>query len=88
MKTHELKVWPEYFSAIWHGRKTFEFRDNDRGFAVGDRLILCEWDPQTQKYTGDKLARSVTYTLEGPAFGLPEGKIILALGTLDLGVRK
>lgn len=80
MKRHELKVWPEYFSAIWDGRKTFEFRDNDRAFEVGDELVLSEWCPTDERFTGDKLLRRVTYTFEGPTFGLPEGKIILALG--------
>jgi len=78
---HELKIWPEHFDAIWEGRKTFEFRDNDRGFNVGDELVLRSWDPEMKEYTGDWLIRRITYVLEGPAFGLPPGKAILALGT-------
>jgi ASCH domain. len=77
---HELKIWPEYFDAIWEGLKTFEFRENDRGFNVGDEIVLRSWDPHVKDYTGDWLIRRVTYMLEGPAFGLPSGKAILALG--------
>ena len=45
MKTHELKIWPEYYKAVHAGHKTYEIRDNDREFAFGDQVILREWDP-------------------------------------------
>lgn len=41
---HELKILHEYFEAVTSGRKQFEIRKNDRGFKVGDQLILCEHD--------------------------------------------
>lgn len=40
--THELKILPEYFGAVEQGQKTAELRFNDRGFAVGDELLLRE----------------------------------------------
>ena len=43
MKRHELKIWPEYFDPVEAGLKTFEIRKNDRGFAMGDRLLLREF---------------------------------------------
>lgn len=45
MKTHKLKIWPEYFKAVKDGRKTFEVRVNDREFQFGDAVVLEEWDP-------------------------------------------
>lgn len=43
---HDLKCWPEYFAAVLAGAKRCELRrDDTRRFAVGDRLILREWDP-------------------------------------------
>jgi hypothetical protein len=43
MTVHELKSWPEFFSAIETGEKTFELRRNDRNYQVGDVLVLREW---------------------------------------------
>lgn len=37
---HELKTDPEVFDAVARGEKTFEIRKDDRGFSVGDTLLL------------------------------------------------
>lgn len=79
MKTHEMKTWPRFFGAVMSGAKTFEARRDDRGFEVGDRLMLREWDPETQAYTGASLGRYVTYILRGTEHVAP-GFCILALG--------
>lgn len=44
MKEHRLKTLPEHFVAVAAGEKTAELRKDDRGYAVGDRVILVEWD--------------------------------------------
>lgn len=75
-KWHRLKTWPPYFEATLRGDKGFELRFNDRGFKIGDYLILEEWDPKTKKYSGRVLSRTIVYMLSG-AFGLPENQIIL-----------
>lgn len=70
MKTHYLKTWPEPFAAIVDGRKTFEVRVNDRGFEVGDRIVLQEYEPGSAEFTGAYVSADVTYMLQG-VFGLP-----------------
>lgn len=78
VKTHNLKSWPEYFSASMFGAKPFEVRINDRDYKVGDILQLEEWNPETKLYTGRRLTRQVSYIME-PAFGMPENLIVMAL---------
>ncbi|MCX7610250.1 MAG: DUF3850 domain-containing protein [Ignavibacterium sp.] len=40
MAVHKLKIYPEFFKEVCSGKKTFEIRKNDRGFQVGDILLL------------------------------------------------
>lgn len=42
---HEIKSWPQNFADALTGRKTFEIRKDDRPYATGDTVILCEFDP-------------------------------------------
>ena len=76
---HALKTWPEYFRAIANGSKTFEIRKADRPFAVGDTLVLREFDPETGEYTEFVLCRTITYILNGGQFGIESGYVVLGL---------
>ena len=69
--THELRTWPGYYHAVADGRKTFEIQRADREFAVGDVLLLREYDPRTAAYTGRRLERKVTYILDAREFLQP-----------------
>lgn len=94
MKVHELKVWPQYFRNVLDGSKTFEFRKDDRGFEVGDTLILKEFEPgridysvapeivEESRYTGRIIKKTITYIFKGgiPGCRLRQGLVILALG--------
>jgi ASC-1-like (ASCH) protein len=74
--THELKCHVEYFDAIEDGRKTFEIRRNDRGFAVGDFLLLRAYDPIADDYTGLDLVVGVTYITD---YGQPHGQVVMGI---------
>lgn len=50
---HDLKIWPQYFSRAADGCKTFEVRKNDRGFQMGDEVVLHEWDLIDALISGD-----------------------------------
>ena len=36
--THNIKLREEFCDAVYEGRKTFEIRNNDRGYQVGDYI--------------------------------------------------
>jgi hypothetical protein len=77
MKTHELKVVPEFFDAIDRGDKTFESRFDDRGFEVGDSLHLREWTADGG-YTGRAITEGVAYILRGEQWGVMPGFACMA----------
>lgn len=79
MMEHVLRCWAEPFSAIWDGRKTFEFRLNDRAYSEGDTVILREWDQVQEFYTGRELMARVGYIICGPEWAIPSGYTILSL---------
>lgn len=78
-ETHELKVWPEYYSALIDGSKTFEHRFDDRGFKVGDVLDLRCYNPDSGHYSGRRSRWRVTYILRGPAWGVREGYVVMSV---------
>lgn len=69
MRVHNLKIWPEFFEPIARHKKTFEFRVNDRAFQVGDILVLQEYDPDTDDYTGREITAFVPYLMDVEELG-------------------
>jgi hypothetical protein len=96
MATHEFKTWPDQFQAIIEHRKRFEWRRDDREprVEVGDYLHLREWRPSLHApfsvglYTGRSISTRVTYTLRGPAFGMPDGYVVMSLGEVTVYPRE
>ena len=60
---HELKVNTLFFPYLITDLKCYEIRKNDRDYRVGDVLILKEWDPDGEKFTGRLCTREVVYML-------------------------
>lgn len=93
MKIHELKTDKHPFSDAWDGAKSFEIREDDRGFQVGDTLLLRETYNSAEEmvkgapldYTGRELRLIVTHKLTG--YGLLDGwccmsvRVVLAYDT-------
>jgi len=59
---HDLKCYPDPFTALLDGRKTCELRRDDRGYMVGHRLDLREFDPSTG-YSGRRLVVTVEHII-------------------------
>lgn len=80
--THDLKIHPVPFAAVCSGLKAFEIRRDDRGFQVGDGLLLREWDPLARTYTGEEVRRTIAYigrNCEACLGGLADGYVVLGL---------
>lgn len=82
MTTHNLKTWPEFYAKIVTNEKSFEIRQNDRGFKLGDFLLLEEWDPKTVRYTGQETVRRVTYVLDKHE-GLVDGFVVMGIERVE-----
>jgi hypothetical protein len=83
MQTHQLKTWPALFQAILENKKTFDLRQNDRNFQVGDFLKLREYDPNHNIYTSRSLIKKVTFMIEGE-WGLKPGYCAMGLASPGL----
>jgi len=59
---YEVKSWPWFFEEMIVGRKKHDMRDKrDRDYAIGDRMLLREFDPRTGQYTGRAAIAKITY---------------------------
>ena len=80
IKEHRVKIFPSYFEAQVNNSKNFEIRKNDRNYQVGDLLLLEEYDPTTENYTGREVHCLITYMT---AFKQKPGYVVW--GTRKLG---
>lgn len=55
----EKKIWPDFFEKVSKGEKNSEIRLADFELKNGDILILKEWDPIRQRFTGRTLSKIV-----------------------------
>ena len=79
---HELKTYPKYFNETLKGNKPFECRLNDRGFQIGDTVILREWD--NIKYSGREIKGKIKYILDDKFIGVAKGYVIFSLDIIEM----
>lgn len=81
---HNLKTWPVQFEVVRYRHKLFEYRKDDRGFAIGQYICLKEFDPHTRCYTQRFEVVRITHVERGPAFGIPAGYVVMGIEPLTI----
>lgn len=59
MRTIRRKTWLELFQRMFDNKKNTAVRLADFDVGEGDTLVLEEYDPKTDEYTGRKLTKTV-----------------------------
>ncbi|MGH2505839.1 MAG: DUF3850 domain-containing protein [Ktedonobacteraceae bacterium] len=77
-QAHIIKTDPKYFERVAQNHKRFELRKNDRGYRLGDILILREYDERTEQYTGRVLTVRVKFLTDYPR-ALKRGYVAMSL---------
>jgi hypothetical protein len=72
---HDLKIFPGYFESVISGRKTFEIRNDDRTYAVGDTVTLFE-HREVGGYTGRTYNATIGYVT---AYKQQPGYVVFSL---------
>jgi hypothetical protein len=79
---HILKIWPQYYEPLLEGDKTFEVRQNDRGFQRGDALWFVEVSSDEPHIpTGRRATATVSYVHSG--LGMDPGYVSLGLRDVE-----
>lgn len=84
---HELKIDQQCFYDIEAGRKTFEIRKDDRGYVIGDTLLLCQTlstgvemaNGAALQYTGREVMVEVLYIMRGSCYGLLADYVVMSI---------
>jgi Domain of unknown function (DUF3850) len=79
MAIHSLKTIQPHFTEVAKRSKKFEVRKNDRNFKPRDLLILKEWKPMEQAYTGQEINCEVTSMLKGGQYGIAKEYCIMSI---------
>ncbi len=77
--SHVLKTWPDQFQEIENDHKVHEFRRNDRFFTTGDLILLREFRPAGEHYTGRWRVVRIMAISRGPEWGIPEGFAVFSI---------
>lgn len=85
MKVHEIKLNIEFCDAVLNGEKTFEIRENDRGYQKGDHI---RFEPVSlspyQSFLYHAIQEreyEITYVLNG--WGLQDGYVVFSIKECD-----
>lgn len=76
---HDLKIYPQFFDEIIKGDKKFEVRKNDRDYKLNDVIVLREYNPENELFTGRFLIKKICHILYGGQFGIEDGYCVFSI---------
>lgn len=79
MNVHLLKIKPMYYKPLVNGEKRCEVRYNDRGYQVGDLLVLWLFDGG---FKNEFSICRITHIIDDPSF-CKEGYVILSISVIN-----
>lgn len=82
MRTHNLTIFNDFADAVVSGDKTFEIRENDRGYQKGDHIKFQAIDKtglKNQHGINGKLYL-ITFVMNG--WGIKNGYVVLGIKEL------
>ena len=89
-KVHDIKILSDFAEDILNGEKTFEIRENDRGYQKGDGIRFKAVSKKPSDPLGEhpisKKLFEITYVLNG--WGLKNGYVAFAFRESTDGVRE
>ena len=77
---HRIKLKQQYCDPVFHGEKTFEVRNNDRGYQKGDYIVFIPVDENGQSLAFHPIEKEkyvITYVHSG--YGLKEGYVVFGI---------
>lgn len=80
MKIHRLNLIIDFCDDILSGEKSFEIRENDRGYQKGDHIKFISVSPHSgirEYHEIEKREYEITYVLNG--WGLENGYVALSI---------
>ena len=79
MRTYNLKIFNDFADAIVSGDKTFEIRENDRGYQKGDYIKFQAIDKTGLKNQHAINCKLYTITFVMNGWGIKNGYVVLGI---------
>jgi hypothetical protein len=81
MKVHQLKIDYVFWHDLVSEKKTAELRKDDRGYQVGDVLVLKAFvlDAEDYEHETPEETRIVTHIVQGGQYGIEAGYCMLSM---------
>lgn len=76
MANHCIKILDTFANAVYNGEKTFEIRENDRGYQRGD-TVTFRVIPENIYHGLNSKVFGITYVLSG--WGIKEGYVVFGI---------